>query len=122
MNEHVSSFLISSIVYLNNFLDGNYINILTVNSIPEGPFSRFVSSIENNRLSHFESCKKCVLAIFSMKYPGRLMTIDEIPDLYLFLITNGYKIDTNFTEMFNQSEIKFNDKKVLYFVNYCKKN
>jgi hypothetical protein len=35
------------------------------------------------------------------------MTVDEIPDLFSFLLANGYTIDTRITKMINQSSIRF---------------
>jgi hypothetical protein len=39
------------------------------------------------------------------------MTVDEVPDLFSFLISHGYKIDTSVTKMLNQSSIRFKTNK-----------
>jgi hypothetical protein len=39
------------------------------------------------------------------------MTVDEIPDLFSFLLSNGYTIDTSITKMMNQSSIRYNTDK-----------
>jgi hypothetical protein len=36
-----------------------------------------------------------------------LMVVDEVPDLISYLVSNGYKVDTSITKMFNSSEIRF---------------
>ena len=36
------------------------------------------------------------------------MTADEIPNLMIFLLSNGYTIDTSLTKMFNASDVRFN--------------
>jgi hypothetical protein len=46
------------------------------------------------------------------------MTPDEIPDLITFLIGNGYQIETQITNMLNQSEIKLSNKKLCFTVSY----
>ena len=117
-----NGYMISSIVHLDNdYNDGNYKNILIINHYPNGPLSNFVHKIHCKRLSHFESdndYEKCVFAIFSFKHPGKFMTMDEIPDLYSFLLSNDYMIDSKFNDLLNQSDIKYNNKKILFFVFY----
>jgi hypothetical protein len=50
-----------------------------------------------------------------------LMVVDEIPDLFSFLLSHGYKIDTSLTKMMAQSDVRFqtnNANKVICFVTY----
>ena len=46
------------------------------------------------------------------------MSPNEIPDLVSFLFANGYQIETQLTNMLNQSEIKLTDKKFAFTVTY----
>ena len=41
-----------------------------------------------------------------MRNNNWLMTPNDIPDLYSFLTANGYQIDTQLTNMMNQSQVK----------------
>ena len=38
---------------------------------------------------------------------GDLMVVDEVPNLISYLVSNGYSVDTSITEMFNNSDIRF---------------
>ena len=46
------------------------------------------------------------------------MTPDEIPDLISFLTGNGYQIETQITNMLNQSDIKLSDKRLAFTATY----
>ena len=49
------------------------------------------------------------------------MTVDEVPDLISYLVSNGYTVDTSITKMFNQSDIQFqtnNSNKLICFITY----
>ena len=109
-----------------------YKNILMVNVEPLGPIRRIVRRIKLPRLSPFQRegpCNpipQCGLALQSFLGTGcckfnsgyNLMTPDEIPDLITFLIGNGYQIETQITNMLNQSEIKLSNKKLAFTVTY----
>ena len=98
-----------------------YKNILMVNVEPQGPLRRFVRRIKLPKLSPFQvegpcnPIQKCGLALQGINYScnNTLMTPNEIPDLITFLLSNGYQIETQLTNMLNQSEIKLSDKKQL---------
>lgn len=107
-----------------------YKNILMVNIEPQGPLRKLVRRTQLPALSPFQregpcnSIPNCGLAIQSLRgteygftsfrYNGfcnnnsgcNLMTPDEIPDLISFLQTTGYQIETQITNMLNQSEVK----------------
>ena len=110
-----------------------YTNILTVNIEPQGPIRKLVRRVKLPRLSPFQkegpcySIQQCCLAIRSLNEYSRcykqnsgcdLMNPDEIPDLITFLTSNGYQIETQITNMLNQSEVKINNKKVVFNVTY----
>jgi hypothetical protein len=49
------------------------------------------------------------------------MTVDEVPDLFTFLLSNGYTIDTRITKMMNQSSIRYNtnnSNELIAFITY----
>jgi len=105
-----------------------YQNILMVNTVPEGPLGTFIRKIQIPRLhreaTSYSSIEGCGLAItnpffshaFNNVYnsfsnnnnncKNGLMTPNEIPDLYSFLTSNGYQIETQLTNMMNQSGVK----------------
>jgi len=116
-----------------------YKNILLVNTEPCGPIRRIVRRIKLPRLSPFQRegpCNpipKCGLALQSLNEFGsigccklnsgcNLMTPDEIPELITFLLGNGYQIETQITNMLNQSEIKLSNKKISFVVTYYAMN
>ena len=126
---HSRTFTIISSPYYNRNCQ-QYQNILMVNLVPDGPLGAFVRKIQIPRLSReatsYSSIEGCGLAItnpffshqfnninsFSNnnncnnKFGNGLMTPNEIPDLYSFLTSNGYQIETQLTNMMNQSGVK----------------
>lgn len=116
-----------------------YKNIMMINAEPCGPLRQLVRRIKLPKLSQFkrdDQCNpipSCGLAIQSLRSKGfdnlnrrgcckmtgcNLMTPDEIPDLITFLIGNGYQIETQITNMLNQSELKLSDRKLAFTVTY----
>jgi hypothetical protein len=96
--------------------------------IPKGPLKFFVRRIQLPPLSHFQypgpcnPLQKCGLALISLRGNynncNDLMTPDEIPDLFSFLTSNGYQINTSVTKMMNTNSIKLNNKNILCFFTY----
>lgn len=119
-----------------------YKNIMMVNIEPQGPIRKIVRRIKLPKLSPFKragpcnTIPQCGLALQSLRefgyefnvnqYTGcckqnsgcNLMTPDEIPNLITFLIGNGYQIETQITNMLNQSEIKLSNSKVAFTATY----
>jgi hypothetical protein len=126
----LKTFTITSVPFYDEYKQC-YKNILMVNFDPPGPIKTLVRRLKLPRLSPFQregpcnSISQCGLALRSLhgiinnlnphQYTGcckinsgcDLMTPDEIPDLITFLLGNGYQIETQITNMLNQSEIKF---------------
>lgn len=112
-----------------------YKNIMMVNLEPCGPIRRIVRRIKLPKLSPFQTdtpcnpIQKCGLAIQSLHYTkynlnqsmkccSNWMSPDEIPDLITFLVSNGYQIETQLTNMMNQSDVKMNNQKMAFIVTY----
>jgi len=127
-----NSCLLSSRPYL---FGCEYDNIITINLFPKGPLAKIVRQVNfsNNRLSDFTDYEnKCGYALLSLRgsggssggsgYGGKknhhLMTANEIPDLFSFLLSNGYKIDTSLTKMMNNSNIQINMNNIVAFITY----
>jgi hypothetical protein len=125
MMQGMKTFTITSQSYYEQY-NQCYKNILMVNVEPQGPLRRFVRRIKLPKLSPFQvegpcnPIQKCGLALQGINYScnNTLMTPNEIPDLITFLLSNGYQIETQLTNMLNQSEIKLTDRKVAFTVTY----
>ena len=117
------TFTITSNPYYDQYCK-QYQNILMVNVVPDGPLGVFIRKIQLPRLyregSNYNGVDGCGLAITNVFSNSRtfsnnnnnkfgkngLLTPNEIPDLYSFLTANGYQIDTQLTNMMNQSQVK----------------
>lgn len=117
-----------------------YLNIITMNLPPMGPLFKITRRIKVYPLSEFKepsNCSRlqtCGLGLRSLRfldgYSGYsnnsyscsdLMTVDEIPDLFSFLLSNGYTIDTSITKMMNQSSIRYktnNSNELIALIRY----
>jgi len=98
-----------------------------LNIEPEGPLRRFVRRLQLPRLTPYQTEKseeKCGLVLTNFLNNNQnyynnnqnnnkngLMTPNDIPDLYSFLTANGYQIDTQLTNMMNQSQVKLTSGK-----------
>jgi hypothetical protein len=112
-----------------------YKNIVVLNLIPQGPLAELVKFINFPKLSEFKQStpcnkiKQCGYALMSLdgcstgcsKFGEDLMSVDEVPTLISYLVSNGYSVDTSITKMFNQSEIRFDTNignKLICFITY----
>lgn len=124
----MNTFAISCIPYYDRF-NQCYKSILSTNCIPNGPLARLVRRIEYNKLSPFQQdgpCyryDRCKYAILSNNNSCcNFMTPDEIYNLTGFLLSNGYQIENQITNMLNNSQIKIPRDKPLYIVTYYGNN
>ena len=134
--QNMKTFVLYSMPFLDTY-NQCYKNIVTVNFVPSGPLGRFVHKVPLPRLSPFKEPSYCCermlfcLAIgktcfnkvqSGLNYRNNLMTTDEIPNLFSFLLENGYKIDTELTKIMNScGDIRFhtdNSNKIICFVTY----
>ena len=137
-NYGFSTFTISSEPYYDP-LQQQYKNILTINVEPKGPLKHFVTRLCNNRIPYFNNREPNpinnlvlislrqgnILPINRNRYhtpkvncESYLMTPNEIPDLITFLQSNNYQIETQITNMLNQSEIKLYNQKLVFTATY----
>lgn len=108
---------------MNPFLDKYnkcYQNIIVINTEPVGKLNSLIKKLNPPKLSSFKNnnlcCQEngCILAIKSLKNSCKLMSINELPDLFSFLVSNGYTIDTNITKMISDSDIRFSNKLICF--------
>jgi len=130
MNYPAKTITLFSQPYLDTY-NQCYKNIVTINLPPQGPLTQFVRRVNFPPLSKFKQpgpcsrLKMCGLALVSLENNcnkcSNLMDVDEIPDLFSFLLSNGYTIDTSITKMLNNSDIRFqteNANKIICFITY----
>jgi hypothetical protein len=92
-----------------------YSNIITLNCSPKGPLKSLCKNIRRTQLSPFKYCnnlKPCIIALKQLDCGGdfpshsnELMTVDEFPMLYEFLLTHQYIVDTSVTKMLNNGPV-----------------
>ena len=102
-----------------------YINILTINMIPAGPLREKVVRIQTPPLSEFKApgpctpLKLCALALTSFCHGGcggGLMRENEIPDLFSFLLANGYTINEGLTKLLAKNDT--DNQRTICFITY----
>lgn len=104
---------LSSIPYYNSIVQ-EYTNILILNKMPDGPLKDICKQIRQNKLSPFEVntniCRKpdCVIALKDETKNCGFLCIDDLPNLFEFLINNGYTIDQSITKVFQKTNVKMN--------------
>lgn len=94
-----------------------YFNALIVSIMPAGPLQPFIGRLkeEDKRLIQTKTqcmrqqTNKCLLAIRSMDSDRgcrcNWMTSEEVPDLISFLLAHGYQMETQITNMLNQTPL-----------------
>lgn len=100
-------------IMIQNYYDTNlqyYRNILILNKEPIGPLNKYIKKIYMPYLSPFKNSFSndinntnyncgCLYAIIDFMDNTKLMCVNNIPDLFSFLINNGYIIDNNLTKI-----------------------
>jgi hypothetical protein len=107
------SYIISSRPYYDS-MNQTYCNILAINREPIGPLQKLVTRINQIKLSDFQtfnndccdsSSSRCFYGLKCINGHG-YMTIDNISDLFTFLVNNGYHVDTSLTKVMRECPIK----------------
>ena len=85
-----------------------YKNTITIDARPPGPLGKIVRQIKISLAPHQNpDCQpKCAWAFLSLNGSCTLMTVGELPQLFMFLLSNGYKVDTSITKMLNDGDIR----------------
>ena len=102
---------LQSIPYYDSIVQ-EYRNILILNRPATGPLQQITKRVTLNKLSPFEAntniCRKpkCVIGITQINDKNHLMCIDQLPELFEFLMNNGYTIDTSVTKIFQKTSVK----------------
>jgi hypothetical protein len=112
-----------------------YQNIITLSAIPDGPMSNMVISINVPRLSEFQSLSawspppvsrqsfstSCIYALLryqalsvtnSIKNGNYYMYANDIPNVYGYLESHGYKIMTELTTMTYRGPVDVGDQPI----------
>jgi hypothetical protein len=113
-----------------------YKKVIKINPSPphDSPLNSIIKRVGSIRLSPFQvdsafsgcggssgggCCTNlaqcCNLLITSIHNKHHLMCIDEIPSLFEFLLTNGFKIDTSITKMMQASNVKLSNDLICFF-------
>ncbi|MEX0595036.1 MAG: hypothetical protein WD512_00945 [Candidatus Paceibacterota bacterium] len=119
MHSHIYS--LTSQPYYDNY-NQCYRNILVLNKDPIGPLKKIVKRINPPLLSPFQepptaccSQERCIYAIYDKQ---ELACVDSIPELFSYLVSNGYQIDTSVTTMMQKSPVKLNNNNLICFISY----
>jgi len=117
-----SSFVLYLEPIYNSILQ-TYQNVVTLNCKPPGPLSNMVTTINLPKLSPFQEpgpmfdMMTCTYIL--LRYPvskigsgtsvlknnNSLMSADDIPSIFGYLQSNGYKIDTSTTSMLQDGRV-----------------
>lgn len=103
-----------------------YRNILVLNNEPVGSLKNIVKRLNPPKLSEFnyltrenECCykRKCIYVITDINNGEEFMCVDDIPELFSFLVNNGYTIDTSTTKILQKSPVKLTNP-LICFISY----
>lgn len=112
------------ILSLENYYDSQkecYRKIITIDREPEKQLKILVKRLNRTKLSPFDYNKtdknqKCLYAICNPQDNSQFITIEELPVLFTWLMTNGYVINTSITNMLQKSDIRL-ENKMICFIN-----
>ena len=105
--------------YLNTYYK-TYQNIITLSGRPVGPLSDFVTTLSYPKLSPFQESGQmlspnstCLHGLirypnnnnYTVKNSDYFLGSDDIPNLFSFLLDNGYSIESNLTKMLYKSPV-----------------
>ena len=104
-----------------NPYEKTYMQIITLNSIPNGPLADLVSQIHVPKLSTYQQfhssipAHNCVYDLSryptttgqkaNFNNPDSFMYADDIPSLFSYLTENGYTIQDNLTDLMFKSKL-----------------
>ena len=110
-----------------DFIHQCYRNILVLNKEPVGPLKSIVKRLNPPKLSDFNSLtyynngccyeRKCIYAICDIENHDKFMCLDDISNLFEYLMNHEYKVDTSMTKMFQITPIKMTNP-LICFISY----
>ena len=103
---------IKSEVYLDKFNEC-YKKIITIHPKPKNnKLNSMIKTISREKLSPFQensTCcaqSKCIYAFINPSCKCELLCIDDIAILFNFLLSNGFKINTDITKIMLKSDVR----------------
>ena len=100
---------LSSMLYLDTYRQC-YKRILVLDREPQGTLSSYTKRIRRTKLSQFDvnEChndynKTCVYAIYDFENKQRMLTVDDVGELFSFLLINGYVIEERLSKLINEN-------------------
>lgn len=115
------------ILSLENYYDSSkecYRKIITIDREPEKHLKTLVKRLNRTKLSPFKSfmntCDKkqgCLYAICDPQDKCQYLCIEQLPELFSWLVMNGYTINTSITKMLQNSEIRMDNNTMICFIN-----
>ena len=129
----MNTFTITSLPYYDS-CNQCYLNVLSINVEPKGPLRNFVRRINFPKLSPYKidtPCNRinqCGLVLTDFINNGiysynkgncsNLMSPNQIPELVSYLLSNGYQMETQITNMLQNSPVKFSNNKLVLTATY----
>jgi len=118
-----SSFAISMTPYIKN---DEYLKILTIQPEPtSGPLKTITKRIAPPKLSPFTArsnqsassrcSNQCLYALYDINSPTEFMCLSQIPELYNYLLSNGYTINDGFTKLMLKTLPTTNNNQLLFY-------
>lgn len=111
----------TSALYLEPILDTmtkTYIKIVTLDNYPAGPLRELVKRINTPELSIFEertNTNNCKYMLCRFPNKQCYMFEEDIPSIFSYLQSNGYKIENHLTKIYE----KTSNKNILCVFTYC---
>ena len=115
------TYQLSSYIYLDQ-LNECYKKIVIINQKPTGALQSLIKTIHSPKVSPFKATSACcpesycIHAILNPLSTTELLCMEQIGDLFSFLITNSYTIQYELTKIMQQSTEKI-DKLICYISN-----
>ena len=115
------TYQLSSYIYLDQIHEC-YKKIVIINQKPTGALQPLIKMIHSPKVSPFKMTSPCcpepycILAILNPLSTNELLCMDQIGDLFSFLISNGYTIQYELTKIMQLSTQKI-DKLICYISN-----
>jgi hypothetical protein len=94
-------YTLKSEIYLDKLIE-EYRKIVIINKMPEGILRNYVIRLRNNKLSIFDvNNVERPNCIYGIKNPltNELLEVDDITDLFSFLLENNYEIDNSISKI-----------------------